>query len=156
MTNENKMMIVMAIIFADTIQTHSFILVLVNILAISYVYQIFNSDSYSTCEDRFGPGISKVKNYIEIYLTGKTEPEDVKIIETDKEISVTVNGDASRIKTTNSDVYVTGDAIRIETVSGDVSTNNIGGDVVTVSGDVDATKISGSVSSVSGNITSEE
>ena len=156
MTSENKLIIIMAIIFVDIIQVNSLIMVLLNIFAISYVYKIFDSNGYSSDDDLFRSNADMVKNYIEVYITGKTVPENVTVIETDKDVIVKVDGDASRIKTTSSDIIVSGDAIRVETVSGDVSTKNIGGDVSTVSGDVTATEIHGSVKTVSGDIITEE
>lgn len=156
MTSENKLIIIMAIIFVDIIQANSLLMVLLNIFAISYVYKIFDSNGYSSDDDSFRSNTDIVKNYIEVYITGKTVPENVTVIETDKDVVVKVDGDASRIKTTSSDIIVSGDTIRVETVSGDVSTKNIGGDVSTVSGDVTAREIHGSVKTVSGDIITEE
>ena len=140
----------MAIIFVNIMQATTFIMIVLNIIAISWVYGIFNNYSEST--NSIGPAINGVKNYIEIYLTGKTKPENVSIIESDTEISIKVDGDVDTIKTTSGTVVINGDATMVETVSGDVSADDIKGNVNTVSGDIDALLIYGEAKSVSGNI----
>lgn len=70
----------------------------------------------------------------------------------DRNVSVSIIGDVTRIKTHSGDVQVYGNVSQLSTDSGDVHCNDILGYVRTLSGDVLCRDVGGSITTISGDI----
>lgn len=74
----------------------------------------------------------------------------------EKEINITMTGDAESIKTTNGDVNVLGSVTTVSTTNGDVRiAGDVKNNVYTANGDVEAVTINVTVKTVNGNIASK-
>lgn len=111
--------------------------------------------------------ISVINN--KVYCNGKLI-SDIEKDFVEKEIKITIEGDAGNIQTDSGDVTVKGSCGTVETASGDVSVSGgvdgdvstqsgdvkcgavMHGNVKTMSGDITCGKVSGNVSSMSGDI----
>jgi len=85
---------------------------------------------------------------INITIEGNVEALDVMVCNT-----ITVNGDAKKVKTGSGNVSVKGNVSGdIQTGSGDVECGDVGGDASTGSGDIRCGNVQGRVSTGSGDV----